>query len=334
MIAIDPQNSQFNILFTCIGRKVELVESFRHELKQLIIEGEIIGTDASPLSAALNICDYRHLVPRVDDPSYCDTLLNLCRKYKVKLLVPLTDLDLLLLAQNQALFAEVGTFVLISSLEVVKICQNKHATNQFFQENSIPTVRTLSLDEIDAKTATYPLFAKPAEGSGSINSFKIQNAEELTFFSQYIPNVLIQEYAPGQEFTIDALANLQGQVINAVPRKRIEVRAGEISKGVTVKDQRIINAVVEVLEKLGAIGPITIQCFVTLDQIKFIEINPRVGGGIPLTIAAGANYPRQIIEMVNGQTVDPCLGAFQDNFYMFRYEQAIYLSQERVFDVT
>jgi carbamoyl-phosphate synthase large subunit len=174
------------------------------------------------------------------------------------------------------------------------------------------------------------LFIKPSNGSGSIKSFKVSNKNELIFFLQYVPSPIVQELAKGHEYTIDALSDLNGNVINAVPRRRIEVRAGEISKGVTIKDWRIIEATVNLLRHLGAIGPTTVQCFFDGDQIQFTEINPRVGGGIPLTIAAGANYPAQIIRMALGESVQPCIGEFVDDFYMFRYEEAIYLPGEDV----
>ncbi|MCI0645019.1 MAG: ATP-grasp domain-containing protein [Chloroflexi bacterium] len=247
--------------------------------------------------------------------------------------MPLIDADLLILAEHQELFSEAGILTLISSLPVVQICRDKRLTAQFFTEHDIPTVRTLALDDLAPGRATYPLFIKPAVGSGSIKSFKINNAEELAFFLRYVPVPIVQEYARGQEYTVDVLMDLNGRVLNAVPRRRLEVRAGEISKGVTVKDWRIIEAVVSLLEKLGAIGPVTVQCFVSDEGIQFTEINPRVGGGLPLSIAAGADYPTQIVRMTLGESVEPCIGNFIDDFYMFRYEEAVYVPGEAVYRV-
>jgi carbamoyl-phosphate synthase large subunit len=315
-----------NILFTCAGRKVSLIKEFRRALTQLDIEGSLIGTDASPFSAALSVCDYRYIVPRVDDPTYIQVLLALCREHDIKLLIPLIDLDLLILSEHQEMFSAHNILVLVSSPVVVRICRDKRATAQFFDKHNIPTVRILDFDSMKEPEIQFPLFIKPSNGSGSIKSFNISNKYELEFFLRYVPDPIVQEFANGQEHTIDALSDLSGNVINAVPRRRIEVRAGEISKGATVKDWRIIEATVHLLQHLKAIGPTTVQCFFDGDRIQFTEINPRFGGGIPLTIAAGADYPTQIIRMALGEHIKPCIGDFIDDLYMFRYEEAIYIS--------
>lgn len=327
-------NNTLNILFTCAGRKVSLIESFRRALGELGFEGSIVGTDASPLSAALQVCDYRYLVPPVSDPAYIPTLLEICREHEIGLLVPLIDVDLLLLAQHRDAFAAIGTSPLISALSAVQICGDKRSTARFFEEHNIPTIHTLSQEELVAGKAGYPLFIKPARGSGSINSFKVSSAEELAFFLRYISEPMVQTFARGQEYTVDALVALDGRVINAVPRRRIEVRAGEISKGTTVKDWYIIRETVALLEKLDLVGPITVQCFAEGDRVQFTEINPRVGGGLPLTIAAGADYPAQIIRMVSGETVEPCIGDFLDDYYMFRYEEGVYVAGDVIQNVT
>jgi carbamoyl-phosphate synthase large subunit len=312
-----------NILFTCAGRKVALIKAFRCALNQLGIEGSLIGTDASPFSAALNVCDYHYIVPRVDDPTYIQSLLALCRDHDVKLLIPLIDLDLLILSEHQEMFSAHTILVLVSSPGVVHTCRDKSTTAQFFEKYNIPTVRTLDLDRIKETEIQFPLFIKPSNGSGSIKSFRVSDKYELEFFLSYVPDPIVQEFANGHEYTVDALSDLGGNVINAVPRKRIEVRAGEISKGVTVKNWLIIDATVHLLQHLRAIGPTTVQCFFDGDCIQFTEINPRVGGGIPLTIAAGADYPTQIIRMALGEHIKPCIGDFIDDLYMFRYEDSL-----------
>jgi carbamoyl-phosphate synthase large subunit len=319
-----------NILFTCVGRKVSLIQSFRQSFKQLNIEGTIVGIDSSPLSAALNVCDYKYIVPPAKHPEYIHTILSLCREYNIRLLIPLIDIDLLVLAKYRSVFTESGILPLVSCLPVVRICRDKRATAQFFSEYSIPTVQSFSLDSLESNYMRYPLFIKPASGSGSIKAFKILNRDELSFFLKYVPDPIVQEYACGQEYTIDALSDLDGHVINAVPRKRLEVRAGEISKGKTERNWRIIDATVHLLQHLGTIGPTTVQCFVDGNRLQFTEVNPRVGGGLPLTIAAGADYPAQILRMALGEPLEPCIGCFEDDFYMFRYEEAVYVPGEVV----
>ena len=233
-----------------------------------------------------------------------------------------------MLSQNKKKFGENGVIVALSDPKAVEICSDKLKTFQFFKENNIPTVDTFSYYQVDKmKNINYPLFIKPCGGSGSINTYKVNNKRELDFFIDYIENPVIQEYAEGQEFTLDILADLGGKVINVVPRERIEVRAGEINKGKTVKEEKLIEYGKIIVKELGGIGPITIQCFKKGDEIKFTEINPRFGGGYPLSFAAGANYPELLLRMVLGEKVVPRLGEFEENLIMLRWEDAVFIKE-------
>ena len=326
----------FHLLLTCAGRKVSLVNQFRQAFDDLDIDGRIIGVDSSSHSAVLSVCDKSYIIPRCDHPAYVPTLLDVCERHRVQLLLPLIDVDLLVLAEHRERFREAGTLALVSSLPVVSICRDKESTSRFFDDNGIPTVRNLSVEDVRRGNLPYPVFIKPANGSGSQHAYKVQSRDELDFFLRYVPRPMLQEFATGQEYTVDVLCDLAGRVINAVPRRRLEVRAGEISKGVTCKDWRIIRATVDLANKLGGFGPLTVQCFVSDDgdaSVRFTEINPRVGGGLPLSVAAGANYPKQIIRMALGQSLAPCIGNFADEFYMFRYEEGVYVPGASLQDI-
>lgn len=330
------EKPSFRLLLTCAGRKVSLVNQFRQAFEELGLDGRIIGVDSSSHSAVLSVCDKSYIIPRCDHPEYVPTLLDVCQRHRVQLLLPLIDVDLLTLAEHRQQFIDGGTLAMISPLSVVQICRDKESTSRFFQDCAIPTVRNLSIEDVRNGSVPYPVFIKPANGSGSQHAYKIHNREELDFFSRYVPQPMLQEFAFGQEYTVDVLCDLNGQVINAVPRRRLEVRAGEISKGVTCKDWRIIEATVDLAKKLGGVGPLTVQCFANNNrgaEVRFTEINPRVGGGLPLSIAAGANYPKQIIQMALGLPVEPCLGNFADEFYMFRYEEGVYVPGANLADI-
>lgn len=327
----------FHLLLTCAGRKVSLVNQFRQAFDDLGLDGRIIGVDSSSHSAVLNVCDKSYVIPRCDHPAYVPTLLEVCERHRVQLVLPLIDVDLLVLSEHREKFHESGTLAMISPLPVVSICRDKETTSRFFEDNGIPTVRNLSVEDVRRGDVPYPVFIKPLNGSGSQHAYKVHNLEELNFFLRYVPRPMLQEFAIGQEYTVDVLCDLDSRVINAVPRRRLEVRAGEISKGVTCKDWRIIRATVDLATKLGGVGPLTMQCFVNDDVetgVRFTEINPRVGGGLPLSIAAGANYPEQIIRLALGQSVAPCIGDFADDFYMFRYEEGVYVPGATLQDIS
>ncbi len=320
------------VLITSAGRRGALVKCFKDTIKEIErCSGKVISVDASPLAAALYLSDKHYIVPRISDPNYINVLLNICKEEDVKLIIPTIDTELLILSQNKEKFEKNGIRIAISDTKVIEVCSDKLKTFQFFKENNIPTAETFSYSQVDKMGGLqYPLFIKPCKGSASINTHKINNRKELDFFIDYIDNPVVQEFAEGQEFTLDVLADLSGKVINVVPRERIEVRAGEINKGRTVRDEKIIEYAKNITEKLGAIGPITIQCFVKGDEIKFTEINPRIGGGYPLSFAAGANYPELLIRMVLGEKVMVRLGEFKENLIMLRWEDAVFIKPDEI----
>jgi len=112
-----------------------------------------------------------------------------------------------------------------------------------------------------------------------------------------------------------------------VPRRRIEIRAGEVSKGRVVKHRAIMERAANVVEKLRA-GPgvITVQVVLTEDgQMKFIEINPRFGGGAPLSIKAGADFPGWILQGLTGGRPRIKFDGFKDGLTMLRYDAEVWL---------
>jgi carbamoyl-phosphate synthase large subunit len=323
---------EVNVLITSAGRRGALVRCFKKTIEGMKgIKGKIISVDASPLASALYLSDKHYIVPRISDPNYIDILLDVCKKEGIKLIIPTIDTELLILSQNREKFEKNGIRIAISDTKVIEICSDKLKTFQFFKENNIPTVETFSYRQVDKiEKLNYPLFIKPCSGSAGINTYKINNRKELDFFINYIDNPVIQEYAEGKEFTMDILADFNGKVLNIVPRERIEVRAGEINKGRTVKEGRLIEYGKNIVERLGGIGPITIQCFMEGNAVKFTEINPRIGGGYPLSFAAGANYPELLIRMVLGEKAMTRLGEFEENLIMLRWEDAVFIKRDEI----
>lgn len=173
---------------------------------------------------------------------------------------------------------------------------------------------------------------KPYKGNSSIGVTKILNADELKFFLRYVPDAIVQEFITGVEYTMDILVDDSGRVRSVVPRRRVETRAGEVSKGITVKNIDLINAGKRVVEALpGAVGCITVQCLLTPGgEIEFIEINPRFGGGIPLSIKAGADFPRWIIEMHSGRESQIELDGWEDGLVMLRYDDEIFTMKHMI----
>jgi carbamoyl-phosphate synthase large subunit len=320
--------ANLTVLFTCIGRRVSLLNSFRRAAKQLKINASFYGTDTTELSPALQLCDKAFLVKPVTHPGYISQLLSIVKKYKVKLLIPTVDLDLKSLARNKPKFAAAGCNVLVSTPDVVDICQDKRQTFNFLLKNGFDTPITMSIGKALAnKKLTWPCFLKPWDGSASKGNTAVNNRKELLFFAQRIPNAICQEFIEGTEHTCDVYVDFNMKVRCVVPRKRIEVRTGEVSKAQVVKHPDIMDQSARLIETLGA-GPgvITIQLFLTGDDsVKFIEINPRFGGGVPLSIKAGANFPKWILQELLGKKTNIRFDGFKDKLTMLRYDDEVWL---------
>lgn len=315
-------------MFTCIGRRVSLLDSFRRAAGQLKINASFFGTDTTKLSPALQLCDASFLVKPTTHPGYIRQLLSIVKDNKVKLLVPTVDLDLKLLAQNKPKFTSLGCQLLVSDPEVIDICQDKRKTYRFLVKNDFDTPATMSVRSALSKgKLNWPCFLKPWDGYAGRGNAIVNNRRELSFFAKRIPNAICQQFIKGTEYTCDVYIDFNLKVRCVVPRKRIEVRTGEVSKAQIEKNIGIMKQAAGLAEKLGA-GPgvITLQLFLTSDgKIKFVEINPRFGGGAPLSIKAGANFPKWILQELLGKKQNIRFDGFKDNLIMLRYDSEVWL---------
>ncbi len=327
-LRIGSKSNLTNIMFTCIGRRVSLLKSFADAAKQLGIKACFFGTDTTKLSSALQLCDKAFLVNPVTHRLYIKQILNIVRDYRIKLLVPTVDLDLKLLAENKNKFARAGCCVLVSAPQIIDICQDKRKTYRFLIDNGFDTPPTMSVQQALAKKRLHwPCFLKPWDGYASRGNAVARDCRELLFYSKRIPNPIVQEFVKGIEFTCDVYVDFDMKVRCVVPRKRIETRSGEVSKGQAVKNLRIMNKCKKLVEELGA-GPgvITIQLFLNGDgKIKFIEINPRFGGGAPLSIKAGADFPKWVLMELLGKKPSIDFDGFEDGLIMLRYDSEVWL---------
>jgi carbamoyl-phosphate synthase large subunit len=320
--------NNLGVLFTCIGRRVSLLESFRRASKQLKINASFFGTDTTELSSALQLCDRGFLVKPTTHTGYIGQLLSIVKTNRVKLLVPTVDLDLKVLARNKPKFTAAGCRVLVSAPEVIDICQDKRKTYKFLTKNGFDTPVTMNArSALSKKKIKWPCFLKPWDGSAGRGNALVNDRRELSFYAERIPNAICQDFVTGTEHTCDVYVDFNMKVRCVVPRKRIEVRAGEVSKGQIVKNPRIMSEAAMLVENLGA-GPgvITLQLFLTGDNsLKFIEINPRFGGGAPLSIKAGADFPKWILQELSGKKPNIRSDGFKDDLIMLRYDSEVWL---------
>ena len=280
-----------NVLVLSAGRRVSLVRAFKKAIEDLSIDGDVFGADMNPsMSAACNFLSKSFVLPHVLKDEYIVELKNLCIKESIKLVVPAIDTELLKLAKYKQEFKDIGITIVVSDSELVVPCRDKRLTHDLFADIGFSVPVTYSLDNI-----TFPCFSKPISGSLSQNIRILQSQGELDTWDVPKSEMMYMEIISSEEFdeyTIDVYYTQDSKHICMVPRQRVEVRGGEISKGRTNK--ALIDLLKEPMSKIKtAFGCLTLQVFKskTSEKIYGIEINPRFGGGFPLSNAAGARYP-------------------------------------------
>jgi carbamoyl-phosphate synthase large subunit len=307
------------VLFTCAGQRVDIVRAFG------AAGATTIAADVNPLAPALYAADRRELVPRVDDPGYLPRLAELVREHGVELVVPLTDLDGLLLSSRRD---ELGAVVPLPDPEIVERTGDKYLAHLLFEEHGIHTPPSWLPGELPADLA-FPVLVKARRGFGSRHIYRARDRAELDFFLRYTPeDSFVQSCCHGEEFSIDVLCDLEGRCLNAIPRTMIESKGGESIKGMTIRDWDLIRYGCLVAEALPLKGPANVQCFREEDGThRVTDINPRFGGAFPLPTAAGSRYPELLLEIARGGRPEPRLGDFREGVVMTRFFSEVCLTR-------
>ncbi|HET8619157.1 MAG TPA: ATP-grasp domain-containing protein [Acidimicrobiales bacterium] len=325
------------VLVSSAGRRVELLRGFRRALEAVgAAPGRVLATDSSWYSSAFHDADEAFLVPRLGDPEFVPRLLELCVKHRVDLIVPTIDTEMPVWVAHRDQFDEIGTTIALSHGDVVAIAADKQRTHDWLVAEGFPTVEqtTPAGALADPGTWTFPLMAKPRFGSAGLGVALVRDDEELALVGRRgheLGEIVVQRVAPGVEHTIDVLADRTGRCVCAVPRRRIEVRAGEVSKGVTVRSAVLEDLAARMCEALpGAYGALNVQVFVDdPDDLAVIEINARYGGGFPLSLEAGADFPRWMLEELLGLPSTASPDGWRPGLVMLRYDAAVFVDEHR-----
>lgn len=313
-----------NILITSAGRRVTLVSSFQAEARNIEPKSKIFAVDLEPeISAACRISDQAFKAPEVTEKSYIPMLIDLCVTNEIDMLIPTIDPELPMLAKHRQELRQEGINVVVSDLELVESCQDKRKTIDFFQSMGIQTPQL-----IDKHHPIYPMYAKPFDGSSSKHNYIIKDASALRDYHLNNEKLMFFEYLDHEthdEYTLDLYYDQHSELKCVVPRKRIEVREGEVNKGLT-ENNVLVPFVKKKLARIdGARGCLTLQLFLNRNtgSIHGIELNPRFGGGYPLSYLAGANFPRWLIkEYLFGESPE-FYDDWEENLLMLRYDKEV-----------
>ncbi|SHG29575.1 carbamoyl-phosphate synthase large subunit [Jatrophihabitans endophyticus] len=322
--------SSTNWLVSSAGRRGHLVRILR-EAGALLGGGTVVAVDCSSLSSAGLLADEFELVPRADDPAFVERMLDVCRRHRITHVVPTIDPELAVLAAATDRFAAAGSTVWVSSPEVVGLGSDKWLFHDWLTRHGFASPTTFEVRDERAGQLVGPVVAKPRGGSSSVGLVRSERCDPAMLAS--LPDdYIVQGEVPGYEVTVDFGVDRRGALVGMGARRRLAVRAGEVAKAVTVELPALRSAVEQFVDTLpGAFGVLNVQVFVddSTGSVTFLELNPRFGGGFPLTWQAGGRFPL-LVAGAGG----PVPADARPDLVMLRYDDAVFAEADRFPDLT
>jgi carbamoyl-phosphate synthase large subunit len=303
--------SEGAVLLTGVGKRYDIVSAFAQH-------ATVVAADPNPLAPAQYAADHRYPVPPIADAGYVPALRELCDRHKVRVVVPLTDLDLEVLAHARA----AGELpALVPDPQIAKATFDKYETHLLLRRLGLPSPPTVLPGEA---VESFPVMVKPRWGSGARSIHRADDQRAAEFFVDYVrESTMVQHFMDGPEFSIDTLSGPDGRCLNAIPRTMIESRGGESIKGTVIDDRELIELGARVVERLGVRGPCTVQVFRDARiGLGITDVNTRFGGAFPAPMYAalpGRTYPELIVRMARGEVVEPHVGEFRAGITFTRY---------------
>ncbi|PZS14945.1 MAG: hypothetical protein DLM64_00725 [Solirubrobacterales bacterium] len=308
------------VLLTGVGKRYDIVAAFAQH-------ATVVAADPNPLAPAQYAAHHRYAVPRIDDPAYVPALAELCERYGVGAVVPLTDLDIEVLAVARA----AGKLpALVPDPEIARATFDKYEAHLLLTGLGLPSPATVLPGE---QVEGYPVMVKPRRGSGARSIHRADDARAAEFFVDYVHEpTMIQRMMDGPELSIDCLSDLEGRCLNAIPRTMIESRGGESIKGTVVNDAELVALGRRVVQALGVRGACTVQVFRDREVgLRITDVNARFGGAFPAPMYAalpGRTYPELIVRMARGERVEPHVGDFRAGISFSRYFWQLELDEQ------
>ena len=329
-----PDRREARLLVSSAGRRVHLIECFRADAARLGVALEVNAVDSEPaLSAACRLADRACPVPRCTDPGFVDRLLEICRRHRVDLLVPTIDPELEVLSRAAPVFAaEAGTRVAVSSPEVVALARDKLRTAEHLAAHGLPAPWTVDGARFGPGRPPpepfRPLILKPRGGSSSHGILRVERPEDWPR-DGVPPGCIVQELLEGEEYTVNLFFDAAGRLRAAVPHRRIAVRGGEVAKGVTSRQPRLMELAATLGASLPAGAARGALCFQAIVRpasgaAAIFELNARFGGGFPLAHRAGARFSQWLLEETLGLPATAA-GDWRDGVLMLRYDAAVFI---------
>lgn len=322
-----------NILMCSVGRRGELLKDFKKSMSE---GSKIVATDLSPYAPALYFADKQYLVPRIDDPSYIDTIINICKEEKIDAITTFIDPEIEILAKNRNRFSELGVEVLTPYEETANLCFDKYKMFKKLSECGIPTVMTWgTIEEFnasrDAGIVDFPVFIKPRTGSGSVGARKVCNYDILVESMKEDSSLIIQEFMDCEDLDADVyIDTITHEAVSAFSKRKIETRIGGASKTVSFKDDKLFDFISKIVKNFKFNGPVDMDFFYRDGTYYLSEINPRFGGAYLHAYGAGVDFIKLIENNLNGKINKQDFGDYDEGVVMMMYDSVVIKAPEEV----
>ncbi len=311
-----------NILILSCGTRNKLVSYF----KENKFFEKVVVTDCSEQAPALYVADQYYIVPRMTEDGYLDCLLDICKKEDIKIVLPLQEEELLLIAQNKNLFEVQGVMPIVSDYEKVLLCKDKFLLNKWLEEHAINAVPTeFAAEYLKEAEGDKDIYVKPRFGAGSINTMPIHSKRLLeALVEETSEELIVQPSISGKEFGVDVYVDIiSGEMIACFCKEKLRMRAGETEKSLSVKNKQVKELVAKAVNTLGLVGPLDVDVMEWNGEYYVLEINPRFGGGYPHAYACGVSFPDFIACNGMGERNASCIDAYAENTLAMKYSEIV-----------
>ena len=314
---------EMNILLTSAGRRTYLVDYFREALKKAGLKGQVYAANSQE-SPALAAADGKVITPLIYSREYIPFLLEYCKDKGIRLLIPLFDIDLPVLAAYRRDFESAGTIVVTGEEEMVRLCNDKWEAGRYLSSLGVKAPLSWlradsALEAVENKEVSWPLMVKPRWGMGSLSVYTAENEQELCLFAEKIRReircnylkyeaaqdpehcVLIQERLSGREMGMDVINDLEGRNRAVIVKEKRAMRSGETDEAVT-EDNPALSALGALLGRsLKHRGNLDVDVFDCGGIYYVLELNARFGGGYPFSHSAGVDLPLALVLWAAGR---------------------------------
>ena len=318
-----------NYLMLSVGRRGELMKDFRLSMEE---GSRIIATDNSPYAPALYFADQQYIVPRIDDPVYIDTILDICKKEEINAVTTFIDPEIMLLSENRERFTEIGVEVLAPYTDTARLCFDKYEMFRYLRSCGVRTAMTWGTFEevkeaLDAGKASLPVFVKPRTGSGSVGARKVLDLETLRAAFEQEPGLIAQELMTGEGcFDLDAdvyVDTISHKPVAIFSKRKISTTIGGANKTISFKDDKLFDFAQEALSHFWFNGPIDADFFYKDGKYYLSEVNPRFGGAYLHAYGAGVDFIKLIERNLHGEENEVQIGNYEEGVVMMMYDSVV-----------